>query len=200
MSSAVSAFTECTALTIPMDLTITRPDEAFFRSSDQRVVSICWLELCIHFNTLLVPSDRLLERPLPYVCPVPGAETICAHFSGYSEASPVLHHIRRFLSAIGATFSRQLTRRVTHLVVGSLDEDSADPIGAVPGSNPAKVAKAREWGIPIVSLRTLREEVDKLAGRQGNTARRASSANLLNVTTSVRPEPFLDYSQTPSKS
>ncbi|TKA53850.1 hypothetical protein B0A53_03640 [Rhodotorula sp. CCFEE 5036] len=161
------------------------PDEAFFRSSDQRVVSICWLELCIHFNTLLVPSDRLLERPLPYVCPVPGAEAICAHFSGYSEASPVLHHIRRFLSAIGATFSRQLTRRVTHLVVGSLDEDSADPVGAVPGSNPAKVAKAREWEIPIVSLRTLREEVDELAGRQENTARRASSANLLDVTNSL---------------
>lgn len=195
MSSApFSALTECMASTMLTDPPLTRPDEAFFRSSDQRVVSICWLELCIHFNTLVVPSDRLLERPLPYICPIPGAEAICAHFSGYSEASPVLHHIRRFLSAIGATFSRQLTRRVTHLVVGNLDEASADPISAVPGSNPAKVAKAREWEIPIVSLRTLREEVDELAGRQGNTARRASSANLLDVTNSVRPEPFLDYS------
>lgn len=141
----VSALIECTALTMLLDLSIPRPDEAFFRSSDQRVVSICWLELCIHFNTLLVPSDRLLERPLPYVCPVPGAEAICAHFSGYSEASPVLHHIRRFLSAIGATFSRQLTRRVTHLVVGSLDEDSADPVGAVRGRIPRRWRK-RENG------------------------------------------------------
>ncbi|GAA5863504.1 hypothetical protein JCM3774_006504 [Rhodotorula dairenensis] len=142
------------------------PDEAFFRSADQRVVSICWLELCIYYDTLLAPADRLLERPLSFPCPVRGAEAICAHFSGFSEASPVLHHIRRFLSAVGATFSPKLSRQVTHLVFDGLDAANVDRTATANRTNPAKAAKAREWNIPIVSLRALREEVDQLAGDQ----------------------------------
>lgn len=153
-------------LDIVLKISCDRPDEAFFQSADERVVSICWLELCIYHNMLLTPSGRLLERPLPFTCPVRGADAICAHFSGFSEASPVLHHIRRFLSAVGAKFSPKLNRQVTHLVFDGLDAATADSAATATGTNPVKAAKAREWKIPIVSLRALREEIDQLAGRQ----------------------------------
>ncbi|GAA5985524.1 hypothetical protein JCM10908_007009 [Rhodotorula pacifica] len=161
------------------------PDEAFFRSTDRRVVSICWLELCIHNNALLTPAERLLERPLGFLCPVPGADAICAHFSGYSEASPILHHIRRFLSAVGATFSPKLTRKVTHLVFDGLDDLGGCAAKEVATrTNPAKVAKAREWQIPIISLQALRSEIDRMAlpphdvaaGRHAKEARDAAAA------------------------
>ncbi|BGP58205.1 protein kinase activating protein dpb11 [Rhodotorula sphaerocarpa] len=162
------------------------PSQQFFQSDDPRVVSVCWLELCIYAGALLPPADRLLERPLPYHCPLPGAEALHVHFSGFSDDGPVLHHIRRFMSAIGATYSRQLSRKVTHLVLASLDSVPNASEDRLRAANPTKVAKALEWGIPVVSLRELRLQVDSLAVFDGTVTTAlqpaASSLDLKDVT------------------
>lgn len=151
---------------------------------------MCWLELCIYAGALLPPADRLLERPLPYHCPLPGAEALHVHFSGFSDDGPVLHHIRRFMSAIGATYSRQLSRKATHLVLASLDSVPNASEDRLRAANPTKVAKALEWGIPVVSLRELRLQVDSLAVFDGTVTTAlqpaASSLDLKDVTNQVR--------------
>ncbi|BGP27759.1 protein kinase activating protein dpb11 [Rhodotorula toruloides] len=140
------------------------PPSRFFASSDSRVVSICWLELCIFHDALLKPDDRLLERPLPYHCPVEGARSLRVHFSGFGqEDDPAMHHIKRFMTVIGATFSVAFDRKSTHLVVCALDEDPALRPEDLDGLLNPKVAKAREWGTPICSLRDLRQQVLELA-------------------------------------
>ncbi|BGO95748.1 hypothetical protein NBRC10512_001584 [Rhodotorula toruloides] len=140
------------------------PPARFLASSDPRVVSICWLELCIFHDTLLAPADRLLERPLPYHCPVEGARSLRVHFSGFGqEDDPAMHHIKRFMTVIGATFSVAFNRKSTHLVVCALDDDPALRPEDLDGLLNPKVAKAREWGTPICSLRDLRKRVLELA-------------------------------------
>ncbi|BGP35488.1 protein kinase activating protein dpb11 [Rhodotorula toruloides] len=140
------------------------PPARFFASTDPRVVSICWLELCIFHDTLLDPADRLLERPLAYHCPVEGSRSLRVHFSGFGqEDDPAMHHIKRFMTVIGATFSVAFDRKSTHLVVCALDDDPALRPEDLDGLLNPKVAKAREWGTPICSLRDLRQRVLELA-------------------------------------
>lgn len=42
-------------------------------TDDPRVVTECWIEKCIYYGKVLPPSDFLLDKPLAYDVPVPGA-------------------------------------------------------------------------------------------------------------------------------
>lgn len=44
----------------------------FVESDDPRIVTGCWIELCIFDDKIVEPEDRLLERPLPYSVPIKG--------------------------------------------------------------------------------------------------------------------------------
>ncbi|BGP20145.1 hypothetical protein JCM10213_000770 [Rhodosporidiobolus nylandii] len=140
------------------------PAPAFRNSHDPRIVTICWLELCIFYDTCLVPDDRLLERPIPYDCPVEGAKRMKLHFSGFGlEEEPIMHFNRRFAQAIGADSSPVFDRSTTHLVVASLGTAPHLSASDLDGTANPKVGRARQWGKVICSLKELREEVSHLA-------------------------------------
>ncbi|GJN94435.1 hypothetical protein Rhopal_007515-T1 [Rhodotorula paludigena] len=147
------------------------PPARFNDSDDPRVVSICWLELCIFHDALVPPADRLLERPISYACPVPAFTSCIAHFSGFGpEDEPIVHHIKRFCTAIGATYSPYMDRSTTHLVVCALDDAphlAPEDLNAV---DFPKVAKAREWGLTISSLADFRRAVKAQANGSARSA------------------------------
>ncbi|GAA5892781.1 hypothetical protein JCM6882_000578 [Rhodosporidiobolus microsporus] len=137
---------------------------AFTGSSDNRVVTICWLEVCIFFDRFIEPEDRLLERPIPFACPVPGLDQLRIHFSGFGrENEPLMHFNRRFTHSIGATQDVAFSRSSTHLVVRQLEDDPSLCPSDLDGSTNPKVARAREWGKTICSLRELRRIVRERA-------------------------------------
>jgi len=51
---------------------VCRPPARFANSSDPKVVSVCWIELCLWAEEVVQPEDRVLDRPIPYACPVEG--------------------------------------------------------------------------------------------------------------------------------
>lgn len=51
--------------------TILSPPSQYLDSTDPRIVTVCWIELCIFAGEVILPADRLLEKPLPYTVPVP---------------------------------------------------------------------------------------------------------------------------------
>ncbi|BGP43583.1 protein kinase activating protein dpb11 [Rhodotorula kratochvilovae] len=131
---------------------------------DPRIRTVCWIELCIFYDTLLEPADRLLERPITYACPVPGLDGIRIHFSGFGpEEDPVMHHFKRFCAAVGMIYSAYMDRTTTHLVVNALEEDPSLRPEDLDGAQFPKVAKAREWGLTVCSLRELRNVVQERA-------------------------------------
>ncbi|GAA5940149.1 hypothetical protein JCM1841_005964 [Sporobolomyces salmonicolor] len=133
------------------------PDR-FTTSTDPRVVTVCWLELCIFTVTVLTPANRILDRPIPYACPVPGADKLRLHFSGFGpEEEPIMHHNRRFVKAIGATSTTLFDRTNTHLIVAALDADPTLTPSQLDGKANPKIAKAGQWGVEIRSMSWLRK-------------------------------------------
>ncbi|GAA5863669.1 hypothetical protein JCM8547_003687 [Rhodosporidiobolus lusitaniae] len=134
--------------------------------SDPRVVSVCWLELCFFYDRFIPVEDNVLERPIPYQCPVPGVEGLKFHFSGFGATNePLMHHLKRYTHTIGAELSDSLTRTsTTHLIVFELGlpDGQAPSLDDLAKEN-LKVKKALEWDIPVYSLPRLKEEVRKLA-------------------------------------
>ncbi|GAA5820926.1 hypothetical protein JCM11251_001880 [Rhodosporidiobolus azoricus] len=131
---------------------------------DPRVVTICWLELCIHFDQVIQPEDRLLLRPIPFACPVPGSERFRIHFSGFGrENEPIMHFNRRYTHSVGAVHDVQFSRSSTHLIVRELDDNPSLSASDLDGEANPKVARARIWGTTICSLRDLRKMVEERA-------------------------------------
>ncbi|GAA5896339.1 hypothetical protein JCM5296_002949 [Sporobolomyces johnsonii] len=148
------------------------PDR-FTNSTDPRVVTVCWLELCIFAVTVLAPANRILDRPIPYACPVPGADKLKLHFSGFGpEEEPIMHHNRRFVKAIGATSTTLFDRTNTHLIVAALDADPTLTPSQLDGTMNPKIAKAGQWGVEIRSLSWLRkwarETADAATAKHGD--------------------------------
>ncbi|GAA5850495.1 hypothetical protein JCM9279_001435 [Rhodotorula babjevae] len=153
------------------------PPARFASSTDSRVRTVCWIELCIFHDQLLELADRVLERPISFACPVPGLDAVRAHFSGFGpEEDPAMHHLRRFCTATGAVYSQYMDRSTTHLVVCALDDDpSLGPDDLDPAQFP-KVAKAREWGLAVLSLGELRRMIKRRAGEVGREENAALEA------------------------
>ncbi|GAA6060788.1 hypothetical protein JCM10212_005437 [Sporobolomyces blumeae] len=161
------------------------PPRRFAKSADPRIVSVCWIELCLWAERVLDVEDRVLDRPIPFACPVTGAEKLKIHFSGFSgDDDPIMHHNRRYLHAVGAIHSEYLDRSCSHLVLFDLENDPLLDASAIDASKNRKVAKAREWGVEVTSMRDVRKRVAEMAATaereeqeavDGSEAVRASS-------------------------
>ncbi|PKI82708.1 protein kinase activating protein dpb11 [Malassezia vespertilionis] len=125
-----------------------------------------WVELCLYHERVLDPVQHLACVPSSAQLPIPGAERVYISFTGVDRQGPEYHHALAAIQALGAvvedTFSKA---RTTHLLCGS--EDAMRGI---------KVAKAREWGVPVVgyaflqdALRTGRLEGMERSDHRGGT-------------------------------
>ncbi|GAA5967510.1 hypothetical protein JCM3765_004691 [Sporobolomyces pararoseus] len=143
------------------------PPERFMNSSDPRVVSVCWIEYCLWADKVVPITDRILDRPIPFKCPVKGAEKFLVHFSGWDQQqTPDMHHNRRYLRAVGVQISMNFSRSCTHLILKELEdypELSPSQILESNTNNNRKLEKAREWGKGIISMRELRKQISELA-------------------------------------
>ncbi|GAA5901568.1 uncharacterized protein JCM6883_000258 [Sporobolomyces salmoneus] len=140
------------------------PPERFMNSKDERVVSVCWIEVCIWEERVVPLLDRILDRPIPYPCPVKGAENLLVHFSGWQEDDgPYMHHNRRFLHAVGVEISTSFNRSCTHLILYDLEENPSLSLSEIDENGNRKLVKAREWGKRVVSMRDFRKEMQRLA-------------------------------------
>lgn len=63
------------------------------------VVTECWVEACCFEERLLSPEDNLVFQPLPIEIPIPRAEELLVHISGFSTETSV--YLRRLLKTIG---------------------------------------------------------------------------------------------------
>jgi len=89
------------------------------------------------------PEEHISFIPLRIESPVPGAECVDLSFSGLDQSEACW--IRRLLRAIGANLAPNFSRRSTHLLC--------------PSGTGAKFDKAREWGVPVVSMRWLEDVI-----------------------------------------
>ncbi|KAJ7250242.1 hypothetical protein C8J57DRAFT_1521259 [Mycena rebaudengoi] len=91
----------------------------------------CWIERCLFDDKLCTPDAHISFVPIGV-----RAEHVTLSFSGLevSEACS----LKRILKALGITLAPTFSRHTTHLLCLS-------------GSG-AKLAKAREWGVPVVGM------------------------------------------------
>lgn len=64
-----------------------------------KLVTECWVESCCFQRKLLSPDDNLVFRPLNVPTPIPGAEPLLVHISGFPTEVTV--YLRRLLKTIG---------------------------------------------------------------------------------------------------
>ncbi|KAJ3711206.1 hypothetical protein C8R42DRAFT_689819 [Lentinula raphanica] len=101
----------------------------------------CWLEKCLHEDTLCVPDGHITFTPVGVQCPVSGAENIRISFSGFDEAERFF--MTRMMKVLGLTLLSNFSKRATHLLC--------------PSAEGLKFDRAREWGVPVVGLAWLEE-------------------------------------------
>ncbi|KAJ3755188.1 hypothetical protein EV360DRAFT_50183 [Lentinula raphanica] len=101
----------------------------------------CWLEKCLHEDTLCAPDGHITFTPVGVQCPVSGAENIRISFSGFDEAERFF--MTRMMKVLGLTLLSNFSKRATHLLC--------------PSAEGLKFDKAREWGVPVVGLAWLEE-------------------------------------------
>ncbi|KAK4704573.1 DNA replication regulator DPB11, partial [Phenoliferia sp. Uapishka_3] len=140
--------------------------EKYLNSDDPRVVTHLWIETCIFELKFVPPTDRLSERPLSCKVPLPWGSTLNINTSGYEEAGKT--HIKYIVMQLGGTFSDTFARTRSHLIHSAIDE-GREPDGV-------KVAKACEWGIPVVGSKWLRDWVQEQEDKQQEELRRKSIA------------------------
>lgn len=111
------------------------------------VVTECWVEACAFEKEVLPPDNHIVFRPLSFPTPLPGADAITVHVTGFGTDSSVF--LRRLLKGVGTlpggeqvlitgmNVEKMMVRNVTtHLVM-------AAPTGT-------KFEKAKEWGVAVV--------------------------------------------------
>ena len=102
-----------------------------------------WIERCL-YDERIAPLDGVAS--VPGHGPLPDAHTRCFSTTGLDRDGPDYHHCVAAIAALGARVSDTFRRgHTTHLVVGD---------GAWGG---IKVAKAREWGVEVVTLEWVRD-------------------------------------------
>ena len=160
-----------------------------------------WIETCIHEETVVPPADRLCERPVSYAPLLPSASTAFTllrnrltpfaktdgpslNISISSFEEPEATHVKYFVKQLGmplipsashalanspvpgGTTSITFDRARSHLVHAAVDADE-EPTGQ-------KAVKAREWGIPVVGVKWLRNWAQGQADERDTEMRRAS--------------------------
>ena len=131
-------------------------EEAPHHHGGSQLVTEMWIERCIAANSTPNPSDLVMCKPMPGPFPRPcttvlfcllilDLDNIAISITGFS--GPDLLHIERLISLLGAQYYSNLTRRRSLLLTP--DRNITGP----------KMTKAREWGIPVVSVDWLWEVI-----------------------------------------
>lgn len=124
--------------------------------SQIEIVTIWWVERCLHHKKFLEPKEHVIGRPFP-VFPMHDIKArnmiLCSSaFTGID-----LLHLTRAVELIGGTYSDFMTPNSTLLIVKSVDSIRKD-----------KVNCALEWKIPIVNANWLWDSIE--AGKSLSTA------------------------------
>lgn len=164
---------------------------SFSTSYPIEVVTVWWIERCLHHKQLLEPKKHIIGRPFP-VFPIPEIVskkmTICSSaFSGID-----LLHLTRAIELIGGTYSDFMTPRASLLIVKSINAVRKD-----------KINYAKEWKIPVVTANWLWDSIEggtilsiqayeaRLEMSSGSTLpskEKSKNAQMEQVVSSVIPE------------
>ncbi|KAG7088076.1 hypothetical protein E1B28_012107 [Marasmius oreades] len=96
----------------------------------------CWLESCIFQERVCEPSQHVSFTPVGIPCPIDAAEKVFISFSGLDESEK--YFMSRLVKALGLNLLPAFSKRTTHLFC--------------PSAQGLKYEKAKEWGIPVVSM------------------------------------------------
>ncbi|KAF8628551.1 hypothetical protein AX15_003819 [Amanita polypyramis BW_CC] len=99
----------------------------------------CWLERCLSERAVCPYEGHITFLPLSIQLPVASTEDIVMCFSGLHQDEQFW--LTRLLRALGIRQETAFSRRTTHLLC--------------PSGTGLKYEKAREWGIPVVSVEWL---------------------------------------------
>ncbi|KAJ7047172.1 hypothetical protein C8F04DRAFT_1387638 [Mycena alexandri] len=108
-------------------------------ASRARYRTECWLEQCLFTDVLVPPEAHCCFVPLGVKGPLDGANKLTLSLSGF-EANEACW-VRRMLEALGITLAPAFSRSTTHLLC--------------PSGTGSKYTRARQWGVPIVSMEWL---------------------------------------------
>ncbi|THU93336.1 hypothetical protein K435DRAFT_757653 [Dendrothele bispora CBS 962.96] len=101
----------------------------------------CWLERCLFEDRICPPQQNVSFTPISVSCPIKGCERVFMSCSGFDESERLF--MRRLLKVFGITLLSVFSKRATYLLCPSADG--------------LKYEKAKEWGIPVVSMEWIRE-------------------------------------------
>lgn len=59
----------------------------------------CWVEGCCFEARLIPPAEQIVFRPLEIDFPIPGAEKVIVHITGYTVELSV--YLKRLIKALG---------------------------------------------------------------------------------------------------
>ncbi|WFD18907.1 hypothetical protein MCAP1_001120 [Malassezia caprae] len=96
--------------------------------------TLSWLVRVLSTGHMTSPRDRLLHFPFPHA-PVPGFENLTITLTNYTGQARV--YLKELIAKMGATFTPEMTPANSVCVALELRGE--------------KVAKAREWNIPLVN-------------------------------------------------
>ena len=101
---------------------------------DKTIGTLAWLVKVLSTGHMTSPRDRLLHFPFPHA-PVPGFESLTITLTNYTGQARV--YLKELIAKMGATFTPEMTPANSVCVALELRGE--------------KVAKAREWNIPLVN-------------------------------------------------
>ncbi|RKF62272.1 S-M checkpoint control protein rad4 [Erysiphe neolycopersici] len=112
------------------------------------VVTVWWIERCLHHKQFLEPKHHIIGRPFP-VFPIPEIVAkkmiICSSaFSGID-----LLHLTRAIELIGGTYSDFMTPHASLLIVNNVNTVRKE-----------KLNYAKEWKIPVVTANWLWDSIE----------------------------------------
>lgn len=100
----------------------------------KKIGTLSWLVKVLSTGHMTSPRDRLLHFPYPHA-PVPGFDSLTITLTNYTGQARV--YLKELIAKMGATFTPEMTPANSVCVALELKGE--------------KVAKAREWNIPLVN-------------------------------------------------
>lgn len=118
------------------------------KSSPVEIVTVWWIERCLHHKRFYEPGEHVIGRPFP-VFPIPDIVTKMMTLCSSSFTGIDLLHLTRAIGLIGATYSDFMTPKASLLITKSADAVRKD-----------KMSYALEWKIPVVTENWLWDSIE----------------------------------------
>ncbi|RKF79785.1 S-M checkpoint control protein rad4 [Golovinomyces cichoracearum] len=118
------------------------------KSSPVEIVTVWWIERCLHHKRFYEPREHVIGRPFP-VFPIPDIVTKMMTLCSSSFTGIDLLHLTRAVGLIGATYSDFMTPKASLLITKSADAVRKD-----------KMSYALEWKIPVVTENWLWDSIE----------------------------------------